>query len=187
MNANETLKKEILSSNSFKVLFSKAKIQILKKKELLLTPGKKVNKLFFIKSGFLRGYRIIDGEEITHHFFVENWFSTDYESYLTGEVGELYIEALIDTEVYLIEKETLDCLYHQSIEFQHFGRILAEDSFLQTVSKLINLQTKDLKGRYNILISKNPDLFKKVPQKYIASYLGVKPQSLSRIKSNVIK
>lgn len=139
-------------------------------------------KLLFVRNGAIHGYRIIDGNFITHYFFLENEFATDYESFLTGKPGELYLDALMDTTAYEIDKNQFWRFCDKNPKFYKIRAILAEYAYLQMVERLKEFQTKDLKARYLNLISRNPQLFNLVPQKHIASYLGVAPQSLSRVK-----
>lgn len=174
-----------LTDEEYDLFMSNAKLLSYKKNEFLLQAGKAVEKLFFIKSGIIRGYRIIDGVDVTHHFFREDWLATDYESYLTGNPGKLYMETLSDTVIYEFNKTVLHQWFDRYPKFEKLRYVQAEDAYLQMVERLKDFQTKNLKNRYFELITKNPKLFNQVPQKHIASYLGVKPQSLSRIKESV--
>lgn len=153
--------------------------------ESLLEAGNRVDKLFFIESGFVRGYQLVDGADITHHFFTEQWFATDFEGFLTEEPGRLKLEAMIDTKVREISRSTLFELIEQNGHLERWRSILAEFAYVQMVKRLRDFQTKDLKARYLELIETNSRLFQQVPQKHIASYLGVAPQSLSRIKESI--
>ncbi len=167
------------------LLLSKAKQVHYAKNELLLLAGTPVRKLFFFKKGIVRGYRIEKEIAITHYFYTENILGTDYESYLTGEPGELYLEALTPVEVYEFQQEAFQALYDQSHTFERLGRIFAEVAYLNMVKRMKAFQTQDLKARYLSLMAQHPDLLYQVPQKYIASYLGVTPQSLSRIREMI--
>ncbi len=167
----------------FDLLFSHSKFKTFQKKEILLSPGREVDTIFFIKDGLIRSYRIIDGNDITHHFHKENWFATDYQGFLTNSPCKLYFEAVTDCSVYVIKKDVLLSLYEMHHEIERLGRIIAEQAYLQMVERLKSIQTSDLKERYDLLIKKHPHIYKLVPQKHIATYLGVTPQSLSRIKS----
>jgi len=171
------------SKEEYRAFKSLAKELYFKKNEQLLHANKPVEKIFFVVRGLIRGYRILDGVDITHHFFIENWFATDYESFLTQKTGELYMEALMDVTVYEFEKTSLYSFFKEHAEFAKIRAILAENAYLEMLGRLKDFQTKELKERYDTLIYKSPHLFKLVPQKYIASYLGVMPQSLSRIKT----
>lgn len=173
------------SEEEFQSFMSIAKLQEYKKNDYLLNADRPVQKLFFVKSGLMLGYRLQDGIDITHHFYVEKWLATDYESYLTGKRGELYIKALVDTTVYEFNKTTLFNFFKTNEKFEKIRFIQAEDAYLQMVNRLKNFQQMELKDRYLELVNRNPELFNLVPQKHIASYLGVKPQSLSRIKNEI--
>lgn len=175
------------SDAEYDSFISTAKLKTYKKKEHLLTANKAVDSLFFIKNGLIRGYRIIDGLEITHHFFFDGWFATDYQSYLTGDHGDLYLVALTDSVVYEFKKGTTEQFFEENPKFQKIRAIQAEEAYLKMVERLKGFQAEDLKVRYLNLVNKNPKLFNLVPQKYIASYLGVTPESLSRIKENIRK
>lgn len=156
-----------------------------RKNEYLLNADRPVQKLFFVKSGFMRGYRIQEGIEVTHHFYLDKWLATDYESYLTGNEGELYIKALVDTTVYEFNKTSLHAFFKSNEKFEKIRFIQAEDAYLHMVRRLKNFQCMELKERYLELVNKSPELFKLVPQRHIASYLGVTPQSLSRLRSEL--
>ncbi|WP_296700923.1 Crp/Fnr family transcriptional regulator [Algoriphagus sp.] len=175
-----------LSESLYQVFLDASKKLEAKKGEILFFPQQGNKRILFIEKGLLRGYKIIDGKDYTHHFYTENWFATDFESFLTNQSGQLYIEAMTDVSYYEFQKETLLQLYRSHHELERLGRIIAEKAFLATVQKLTDIQTLDLKSRYQQLILKNQELFLKVPQKYIASYLGVSEQSLSRIKNSLI-
>lgn len=156
-------------------------------------PGKTVffrehqvfDKLFYIKKGAVRCYRIVDGDDFTYYFFFEKEFVVDFESFLRGSNSQLYFETLMDTTFSILNKADIYRLYEAYPRFEKLGRLMAEKAYLSTASRLKQYQTDDLKTRYLSLLSKNPELIQAVPQHYIASYLGVKPQSLSRIKAKI--
>ncbi len=153
------------------------------KNEIIARPDKINTKMMFLEAGIMRAYRLVEGQEYTHYFFIENWFSTDYRSYLTEQPSELYIETLSEVTYYEFEKKTLIDFFDRHHTFEKLGRIIAETAYLKMVERLVDFQTNDLKQRYHKLMSSHPRLFQQVPQKYIASYLGVAEQSLSRIKA----
>ena len=106
------------SKEEYELFISIAKIRKYKKNEYLLRADKPVQKLFFIKNGVMRGYRIQEGTDVTHHFYGDNWLATDYESFLTGNQGELYIQALADTTVYEFDKTNLYTFYESNEKFE---------------------------------------------------------------------
>mgnify|MGYP001794210687 CR=1 FL=1 len=171
-----------LPEDVYKIFLKSATKKEVAKNTILFHPPKVNRKCLFIKSGLLRGYRIVDGKDYTHHFFKPGWFATDFESFLSNNPSSLYIKSLTKVSYFEFDKEVLIKLYKTHHQLERLGRIIAEKAYLSTVEKFSEIQTLDLRDRYQSLIKKNPQLFQDVPQKYIASYLGVSEQSLSRIK-----
>lgn len=158
----------------------------VRKNQLIVHPNKPTSKILFLKKGLLRGYKIVNGKEHTHHFYFANWFATDFNSFLTEDPSQIYIETIEDTIYLEFQKKDLLNLYSKSHQLEALGRIIAENAYLATVEKLANMQLHTLIEKYQLLMKTSPSLIQRVPQKYIASYLGVSEQSLSRIKRQVI-
>lgn len=154
-------------------------------KATLFTASAPFLKLWFITEGMMRTYRIIEGEDYTFFFFTKNDFAVDYESFLTEEQSPLFFEALVDTTYLEFSKPTILALYDRFPRFEKVGRIMAERAYLSATERLKQFQAGDLETRYKNLLSRDPELFQKIPQYHIASYLGVKPQSLSRLKAKL--
>lgn len=174
------------SDESYDLLMNIATEKEVRKNQLIFYPDKPVDKILFLKKGLLRGYKIIDGKDYTHHFYFENWFATDFSSFLNEKPSQIFIESVEKTNYYEFKKKDLLHLYNKSHQNERLARIIAEKAFLITVEKLADLQLLNLNEKYEALIKRNPGLFQRVPQKYIASYLGVSEQSLSRIKKQSI-
>lgn len=176
-----------LSEEEFELFYSSLEFKKLKRKEYLLQAGSFCKVAFFIVSGLIRYFNIIDGEEITGQFFFEgNWYS-DYESFLMGIPSTQSIQALEKTEVAILSKSALEKLYKEVPKFERFGRLMAENAFigLRNKTEIHTLQTPE--ERYLKLIQNRPKVIQRVPQHYIASYIGIKPQSLSRIRNRILK
>ncbi|MBD2768140.1 Crp/Fnr family transcriptional regulator [Hymenobacter sp. BT664] len=154
-------------------------------KQQVMIAGPPFTRLWFVAAGLLRAYRIIDGEDFTYFFFTAQDFAVDYQSFLTEQASSLYFEALVETEYYEWSKADILRLYDQHPRFERLGRLMAERAYLSAAERLMQHQTDDLEMRYRKLLAKNPQLFLSIPQYHIASYLGVKPQSLSRIRARV--
>lgn len=160
-------------------------IKQLKKKEVLLQQGQICNKISFINSGCMRLFYEIEGVENTVQFFFADRWYTDYESFLTGQSTIENLQALENSEVVQFKKTDLYQLYTTHPVFERVGRILAENAFL-SLSKLNKMLTnEEPQQRYLSLLSQRPEVVMNIPQHYIASYLGIKPESLSRIRKRI--
>ena len=174
------------TDESFQLLKSIAVEKKIEKNQILFYPKKHISKILFLKNGLLRGYKIKDGKDFTHHFYFENWFATDFASFLNETPSQIFIESIENSSYLEIHKTDLLNLYDESPQIERLGRVIAEKAFLSTVEKLADMQLLNLNEKYDALLKRSPDLIQRVPQKYIASYLGVSEQSLSRIKKKSI-
>ncbi|WKN46338.1 Crp/Fnr family transcriptional regulator [Tunicatimonas pelagia] len=143
------------------------------------------SKLLFLEKGLVRSYRVIDGKDITFYFFTAGEFAVDYESFLKESESSLFFEALVDCDYLEFSKSTIEALYDSFPAFERVGRIMAEQAYLSATSRVKELQAESLQDRYLKLLARNPELFQQIPQYHIASYLGVKPQSLSRVRAKL--
>ncbi len=160
-------------------------VKTFKKKEFLLEEGRICNKIFFINSGCTRVFYNVDGVENTVQFFFAGGWYTDFQSFLTGQPTVENMQALENAEVVYFEKEDIYKLYNAHPVFDRVGRILAENAFL-SISRLNQMmKNQEPEERYLNLLKQRPELVNKIPQHYIASYLGIKPESLSRIRKRL--
>ena len=162
-------------------------IKKYKKKEFLLQDGQICNKVSFINSGCMRLFYNVDGVENTIQFFFANSWYTDYTSFLTGQPTIENMQALEACEVVQFRKADLYKLYDIYPVFDRVGRVMAENAFL-SLSKLNKMLTnEEPEQRYLNLLQQRPELVERIPQHYIASYLGIKPESLSRIRKRIFQ
>ncbi len=130
----------------------------------------------------LRHYINDNGKELTIHFSEENTFVCDYNSFITQTKSEKTIEALENTELYVISFQHLQQFY-KNIQFgDRFGRLLLEKVFISAVQHIISIHRDTVEQRYLNFIRTFKHLQQRIPQFYIASFIGVTPQSLSRIR-----
>jgi len=174
-----------LNEEEFDFFFSLLRVKVLKKKELLFRSGQNCRNIYFINKGCIRYYYLVDGEEKTAQFFFENGWYTDYDSFLSGDPSENFVDAIEDTELLCLEKSNLEKLYATIPKFERFGRIVAENAYLGIRYRTKTLTNLSAEERYLKLIKERPKISDRVPQYYIASYLNIKPQSLSRIRKNI--
>ena len=156
-----------------------------KKKEFLLQEGKICSNVSFVNSGCMRLFYNVEGVENTIQFFFGDSWYTDYASFLTGQPTIENMQALEPCEVVQFKKDDLYKLFNQFPVFEKVGRVMAENAFL-SLSRLNQMLTnEEPQQRYLNLMKQRPDVVERIPQHYIASYLGVKPESLSRIRKRI--
>jgi len=164
---------------------TKLSVKSFRKKELVLQEGEVCNHAYFINQGCFRYYYNVDGQENTAQFFFENGWYTDYDSFLTGKPTQQNIETLEPSELLLLSSKDLHDLYVEIPKFERFGRLMAENAFLGIRQRSEMLENQTAEERYLKLMKERPKVFERIPQHYIASYLGIKPQSLSRIRKRI--
>lgn len=142
-------------------------------------------RLWFLESGIIRAYRIVNAKDVTFFFFTAGEFAVDYESFLTEAPSSLYFEALTPCVYLAFSKSTIISLYDTYPRFERLGRLMAERAYLSATHRFKQLQVEPLQNRYLQLLRRNPELFQQIPQYHIASYLGVSPQSLSRVRARL--
>lgn len=152
-------------------------------RSLLLEQGKQAQYLYHIKKGCLRLYTLDEGREVTFQFFFEGSFVASFESFYRGGRSEYSLEAVEQTEVIAIRREDFFALLDQIPRL----RLLYEDMLVERFCAFRNLFLSRIKHtpqqRYEELLSQHPEILRRVPQHYIASYLGITPVSLSRIRN----
>ena len=175
-----------LSQKGMNELIDKFKLKTVKKGELLLMQGQTCNKIFFVKNGCLRLYYIADDVEITVWFSFENNSAIELSSFLSGAPSDYFIEAIEDSEILSLHKSELTGLYERHLEMQKIMRAFWEDVILNLLKRFTALQKDSAEKRYLDLLSQ-PVYLQRIPQKYLASYIGVTPTSLSRIRRKIKK
>ncbi len=176
-----------LADAEFEYFYNLLKIKTFKKGAEIHRIGKICNKAFFIIEGCFRYYNIVDGDEITGQFFFEGAWYSDYESFLFEIPSEQTMEALEPTRLAILSKNNLNKLFVELPQFERFGRLMAENAFMGLRKRTEALTHKSATERYIELSQNRPKVIQRVPQKHIASYLSIKPQSLSRIRRELLK
>jgi len=157
----------------------------LKAGEFLLEEGKVCRHVAFIREGLVRYYINDDGNERTIYFNKEHEFVCNYMSFIPQVVSDRYIQALEDTRLFIISYEKLQNLYAAIRQGERFGRLAIEYVFVTAIKQLGSMYTDPPAIRYQQFLHIYPDLVQRIPQYYIASYVGIKPQSLSRIRKRI--
>lgn len=157
----------------------------LKKDAHFIREGQLKKELGLIVKGCMFCYYTKDGKQVIDEFSLDYEFITDYFSYLTNSPAEKNIKCIEDTELLVLPFETLNTKYSNNSNYEKLGRVMAEGLFVNWHQKAKSLMLDDAETRYLKLISKRPDLLQRVPQYLIASYLNVKPETLSRIRKKI--
>lgn len=177
-----------LSEEEWSLLESSLVEHSLKKNSLFATEGKKACEVGFLLKGNMRHYYTKDGEEKTTYFYFENHFVAAYIACLTGQPSRLSIEALTDCRLLVFSYKTLDELFSRSIAWNTFGRRLAEYLAAGLEERMVGLLLQTPEERYHELLQSNKQkIIERIPQHYIANYLGITPVSLSRIRNRVAR
>lgn len=167
-------------------LFLKAFIPFsLKKNEHFLQSTEINTRLGFLSKGLVRYYVFKNDEEATLEFTKEGEFVADYGSFISKEPSLQNIQALEDCEFLIIDYDKLQELYKVSRNANLLGRIIIEHRFIIMVNQLLTVHRYSPEDRYRYFLKQYKDLVQRIPQYLIASYVGVKPQSLSRIRKRI--
>ncbi len=167
-----------------KALFSPKK---LRRRQYILQQDDICKNLIFVEKGILRSYSIDNkGNEHIIQFAPEGWWISDVYSFLTGEAAVYNIEAIEDSELLLISKSSLDELYERLPKFERYFRLLSQANMVATHRRLTSTLSASADEKYLRLLSAYPNIVARVPQHMIASYLGITPETLSRVRKRIV-
>ncbi|MEK8180591.1 Crp/Fnr family transcriptional regulator [Flavobacterium buctense] len=185
----ENISKIVTLSPEEELLFlSKIETKHYKAKTVILSAGEVCKDSYFVNSGLLRSFTINDN--IVEHvlsFACEGWWIGDMYSLLSQKPGNLFIEVLEDAEVVLLSKENQEELYHLIPKLERFFRIIVENSLVAYQERLMDNLSLSAEERFDKFCKKYPTLIQKVPQKQIASFIGVTPEFFSKMKSRLLR
>lgn len=141
---------------------------------------------FYVESGMIRSYLLIDGNDITYNFFVEGEICGDYESVLRKSPSKQHFQAITETTAYKFKFSAIESLFEENPRIERIARKISESAYIRLLDRVIEFQSESLEQRYLNLVDRHDSLLKDAPLQHIASYLGVKPQSLSRIRAKIL-
>ncbi len=177
---------DVFSNEDFEKLTSIFTVVPLKKKEFFTVQGDHCRYLAFVNEGCLRAFHTDDkGDEFTMYFAFLNWWVGDKTSFYSDVPARFSTQALEDSEIFQADKKKWEDALEQIPFFEKWYRVKTRKSYEATQQKIINTQTESAEEKYLKLLKNNPEIVQRIPQHYIASYLGIKPQSLSRIRKNL--
>jgi CRP-like cAMP-binding protein len=158
----------------------------LRKKQYLLQEGDVAKYLAFVEKGFLRSYTVDEkGGEHIIEFAFEGWWMGDPFSMLTGEPSNYNIDALEDCELLLLTKQAEDEMMEKIPKMERFFRLLLQNHLIATHRRLASSLSNTAEEKYNQLINACPTIPQRVPQHMMASFLGITPETLSRLRKQM--
>jgi CRP-like cAMP-binding protein len=188
---NTDLKKFItkyvpLSEVELEDIVNKFKRKVVKKNDYLLKQGGTCKDLVFVRKGCLRLYFMKDDIEVSVWFAFPQSSAIEIYSFISENPSNYYLQAIEESEILYLPKAELNKLYKYQPKMQEMMRKFWEDVILNLINRFTALQTDSAEKRYLDLLNK-PAYFESIPQKYLASFIGVTPTSLSRIRKQIIK
>lgn len=174
-----------LTEQDWQIFSSKLTKQDFPKKHILLKAGQIENNLSFIETGIVRFYIAKEENDLTFAFSFSNSFVSGYNSFLTRKPSAYYIETLGKTTLWQLTYEDLQEIYEKTEIGNLIGRKTSEELFLKKSQRELSLLNETAEQRYLNLFIEQPELIKEIPLKYIASYIGITPQALSRIRKRI--
>ncbi len=160
-------------------------IKTFKRQEIISRPNAIPNEIFFINKGLIRvTVTDNDGTEHTIHFALENQFIADYSCFIEKRASMYTLQAVEETETVVLPRSAIDWGYNNLKEGQKMGRIIAEFYFIYQDDRIKNQYARTPKQRYESITEVFPNIHNRVPQHMIASYLGITPVHLSRLKKS---
>jgi CRP-like cAMP-binding protein len=172
-----------LNDDEERIFISCLEYKTAKRKTVLLKSGEVCKHSIFINDGALKGYTIDKaGQEHILNFALRGWWIADMYSLITQKPGVLTINAIADAKLILLSKEKQELLYKQVPKFERFFRILAENSLVANQQRIINNLSLTAAERYEQFVKQYPFILECAPLHNIASYLGITPEFLSKIR-----
>ncbi|MFD1770450.1 Crp/Fnr family transcriptional regulator [Sphingobacterium suaedae] len=174
-----------ISEKDWLLFYSKLQHVEFPKKAIILEQGKTEKHLSFIEKGMIRFFKPRLDQDFTFAFAFEKSFVSAYDSFLTQQPSTYNIEAMTDCVLWRITYDDLHAIYENTTVGDRIGRKVAEDIYLKKMKREIALLDDTAKKRYLDLMKEQPKLIQYIPLKYLASYIGIRPQSLSRIRRQI--
>lgn len=171
-----------LSDEHFDLFIQLSEKKVLKKKDFLIKAGTICDFIVLIEKGILRSFVAKGNEEFNTEFYFENRFTSAYSSYITNLPTEHYIQALTDVTVFCFPTKTMEDLSASDPQWLRLGKFLAEFFLVRKCQRELSFLKQSAAERMENMLIAYPGIEQMVPQYHIASYLGIKPESLSRIK-----
>lgn len=176
-----------LSQEEIEGIVATMTIKQFKKGTVLLKEGQISTEVYFVLEGCVRQFYLVDGEEKTNNFFTDEQWVISMNSFGQQKPSDHYMDCSIDCTLVVGTREKEEDLYKRFPKLETVSRKVMEKVFAEQQEIMSTYTTDTAEQRYLKLLKSRPDLFQKIPQYQIASYIGVKPESLSRIRKRLIQ
>lgn len=176
-----------LSDEEKRAITESMVVKTFKKGTVLLEEGKISTECYFVLEGCVRQYYVVDGEEVTNNFFTEEQFVVSIISFSQKVPANHYFSCCEDSTLVVANEQKEHDLYQRFPKFETISRIVVSNNFGEQQEAMASYITDTPEQRYLKLLKSRPDLFQRIPQYQLASYIGVKPESLSRIRKRIIQ
>ncbi|GAL86721.1 cAMP-binding protein [Sporocytophaga myxococcoides] len=174
-----------LSDEDWEIFSSKLLRQEFAPKAVLLETGHTENYLSFIEKGIVRFYIPKEDNDLTFSFSFHNGFVSAYDSFLSRKPSGYKVETITETILWRLTYQDLQIIYSETEAGNKIGRFASEDLFQKKAKRELSFLNESPEERYLKLFTEQPHLIQQIPLKYIASYIGITPQALSRIRKRI--
>jgi len=174
-----------LNEQEIQLLRNAVDKKVYNKNEIIFTEGNVSDEIYFVTKGCVRLFYNVDGTDKTAFFYTEGQFICAGESYTFNIPASENYQAVEQTEIFVFTKSKIDVLLKEIPKFEIIARIATENELITCQKVIASFVTKSAEERFIDLLNTQGELFHRVPQQYIASFLGVSPETLSRIKTRV--
>jgi CRP-like cAMP-binding protein len=171
-----------LTEEEFAMLRQKTEIRQYKKNDMLIRPGDVESHLYFVHKGLIREYFLKAKQQVTTDIIGDGTITGSVTSFFTGQPSRYCLQAIEPSVVVAISRDDLENLYRSDRKWERLGRVLTTHFFLQKERHLLDNMRFTTRERFIHFMNENPALLQKVPQKHLASYLNIKPETFSRMK-----
>jgi len=176
-----------LTEEEFQTLASKLQLVSFDKKTKLVEIGEVATTFYFVLKGISRRYFYRGKQEVITHLIKEGGMMGSVISFLTGQPSRYALETIEPVTAYCLSKKDLDDLFLTDKKWEKFGRKIITAFFLQLEYQILDNIRYSTKERFINFMKHNPELVQRVPQKYLASYLEIQPETFSRLKHLMVK
>ena len=175
-----------LTTEEIQEFISVLNYQKLKKRDFLIQPGDQVHQEHYVLTGCLHAYYLDQfGQKQIIQFAIEDWWISDFEAFFENKPAQLFVECLEETELLSLDKVTLEKLYARIPKLERFFRIKVTKAFVVLRNRILSSLQKDNKTRYIEFCEQYPSLQSRIANYHIANYLGMTPESLSRLRKTI--